>query len=96
MTEKKSRYTGYTKEKGQANIEYSKRALKRVPLDLRKEKYEQVKAYADLQGETVNGFIKIAIEERIDKLSGDKTVPDPAEDETGPAPGAGIKDHESP
>ena len=44
---------------------YKKEKLKRVPLDLTKEKYEEVKEHALSNSETVNGFIKRAIDETI-------------------------------
>ncbi len=50
------------------NMEYAKSKLKRIPLDVQKEKYDQIKAAADAAGETVNGFIKKAIDERIERL----------------------------
>ena len=49
---------GYTEK-------YAKEHLKRVPLDVRKEKYEEIKAAADKAGESVNGFIKRAIDDRL-------------------------------
>lgn len=57
----------YEKKK-QYNIKYSKEKYKRVPLDLPKEKYEQIKTVSSNLGETVNGFIKKAIEDRINNL----------------------------
>ena len=44
---------------------YAKEKLKRIPLDVTKEKYEEIKAIADAAGESVNGYIKKAIDERI-------------------------------
>jgi hypothetical protein len=44
-------------------MEYAKKNLKRVPLDVQKEHYERIKAHAEGRGETVNGFIKRAIDE---------------------------------
>ena len=58
-SEKKTRY----------NIEYAKKNLKRVPLDLQIEKYNIVKAHADRKGESLNGFIKRAIDETIQRES---------------------------
>lgn len=49
--------------------EYQKTKLKRIPLDVPKEKYEEIKAAADTAGETVNGYIKKAIDERIERES---------------------------
>jgi hypothetical protein len=47
------------------NIEYKKKNLKRVPLDLPLEKYEEVKSHCQERSESVNGFIKRAIEETM-------------------------------
>lgn len=45
---------------------YQKEKLKRIPLDVQKEKYAEIKAAADTAGETVNGYIKKAIDERME------------------------------
>ena len=37
---------------------YQKEKLKRIPLDVQKEKHEEIKAHADAAGEKVNGYIK--------------------------------------
>ena len=50
-----------------ASISYAKKALKRIPLDVQKEKYDEIKAAADRAGETVNGYIKRAIDERMER-----------------------------
>jgi len=42
--------------------------IKRVPLDMQKSDYEKIKAAADSCGESVNGFIKKAIQERLERL----------------------------
>ena len=63
--EKKSKYTGYTKAQGRASMKYAKLHLKRVSLDLSKESYNQVKAYAESRGESTAGFIKRAISEAM-------------------------------
>ena len=56
-----------TKEdKAKYDINYAKAKLKRIPLDVQKEKYEQIKAAADRNGESVNGYIKKAIDERME------------------------------
>ena len=47
------------------NANYAKAKLKRIPLDVQKEKYNQIKAAADAVGEKVNSYIKKAIEERM-------------------------------
>lgn len=40
--------------------------MKRIPLDVQKDKYEEIKAHAERQNESVNGFIKRAIDETIE------------------------------
>ena len=44
-----------------------KKSLKRIPLDVQKEKYEEIKAAANAAGEKVNTYIKKAINERIER-----------------------------
>lgn len=48
------------------NMEYAKTKLKRIPLDVQKEKYEEIKAAADAAGKSVNGYIKAAIDEKME------------------------------
>ncbi len=56
------------KEKKKAyDIEYAKNKLKRIPLDVTKDKYQEIKSVADSQNQTVNGFIKKAIDEKIER-----------------------------
>lgn len=52
------------------NIQYSKSKLKRIPLDVQLTKYEEIKSAAESVNETVNGFIKKAIDDRIDTIKG--------------------------
>lgn len=53
-----------------ANIKWQAANYRRVPLDVRKEYYTDVlKPAADKAGETVGGFIKKAIAERIERLN---------------------------
>ena len=47
--------------------DYRKNKLKRVPLDIPIEKYEQIKEYASSHSETINGFIKRAIDETMER-----------------------------
>ena len=60
----------YNESRKKASIEYAKRSLKRIPLDVQKEKYDEIKAAADKAGETVNGYIKKAIEQRMENENG--------------------------
>lgn len=52
-------------KKTKYDIEYAKTKLKRVPLDVSKEKYREIKDAADAVNESVNGYIKKAIDLRI-------------------------------
>lgn len=46
---------------------YQKENLKRVPLDMRKSEYDELKAAAEAAGMKVNGFIKAAINEKMER-----------------------------
>lgn len=54
------------KKKAEYNRNYAKNNYKRVPLDISVEKYEQLKLIATDKGESVNGYIKKAIDFRIE------------------------------
>ena len=57
-----------TKEdKAKYDIQYAKSKLERIPLDVQKEEYEQIKAAADAAEESVNGYIKQAIRQRMQR-----------------------------
>lgn len=53
------------KKKVQYNIEYAKKNYKRVPLDITLDKYNELKSASDKAGETINGYIKKAIDMRM-------------------------------
>jgi len=53
--------------KTEYNLKYAKSHYKRVPLDVSLDKYDEIKAAADTQGETLNGYIKKAIDMRLKK-----------------------------
>jgi len=63
----------YSDNKIKYNMQYAKRNLKRIPLDVQKEKYEEIATAAAAIGETVNGFIKTAIDERMERTKESKT-----------------------
>lgn len=48
---------------------YAKANLKRIPLDVQKEKYEEIKTAATAAGESVNGYIKKAVDQRMERES---------------------------
>ena len=53
--------------KAKYDIEYAKNKLNRIPLDVQKEKYEEIKAAATAAGESVNGYIKKAVDQRMER-----------------------------
>ena len=55
--------------KAKYDTEYAKNKLKRIPLDVQKEKYEEIKAAATAAGESVNGYIKKAVDQRMERES---------------------------
>lgn len=59
-----------TESQKQSRYNYAKKNLKRIPLDVQKETYEKIKAASERAGESVNGYIKKAIDERMER---DKT-----------------------
>ena len=57
-----------TKEdKAKYDIQYAKWNLQRMQIDVHKEEYEQIKAAADAAEESVNGYIKQAIRQRMQR-----------------------------
>lgn len=61
-----------TKASNEAQYRYNTAHLKRVPLDIQKSVYEEIKAHAEARSESVNGFIKRAISETMER---DKAAP---------------------
>lgn len=59
----------YTVKGNAASARYKAKAIKRVPLDMQRKEYDRLKRIATEKGETVNGFIKRSIRERIERLS---------------------------
>ena len=56
-----------TEGQKQSMYNYAKKNLKRIPLDVQKEKYDEIKTAADSAGESVNGYIKKAIDDRMER-----------------------------
>lgn len=48
-------------------LQYKKDNYKRIPLDVTIEKYNQIKKHSEDMHETVNGFIKRAIDETMER-----------------------------
>lgn len=57
----------YSESRKRASIKYAKENLKRIPLDVKISVYTQIQAHAELQGESLNGFIKRAIMETMER-----------------------------
>lgn len=55
----------YSESSKKASIKYAKKSLKRIPLDVQKAKYEEIKQASEAAGESVNGYIKVAIDQRL-------------------------------
>ena len=61
----------YSKGSYESSKKYKEKNIKRVPLDVQIEMYERIKQAAEANGETVNGFIKQAISERLNRVQTD-------------------------
>ena len=57
----------YSEASKRATIKYQREHLKRIPLSVPLEFYESLKAAADITGESVNGYIKAAIFQRMER-----------------------------
>jgi predicted HicB family RNase H-like nuclease len=68
--EKKSTYNGYNESRKNSSLKYARENLKRIPLDVQKEQYLQIQAAAAAAGESVNGYIKGAIIQRMERDQG--------------------------
>lgn len=58
-----------TESQKKANTKYREKSIKRIPLDVQKEKYEEIKMAAEAAGESVNGYIKKAVDWRMEQDS---------------------------
>ena len=50
-----------------ANAKYNAKAYEQMPVRVPKGKKDQIKSHADTQGESLNGFVKRAIDEAIER-----------------------------
>lgn len=55
-----------TEAQKRANMKYRKENVKRIPLDVQKEKYIEIQEAATAAGEKVNAYIKRAIDMRME------------------------------
>ncbi len=66
----------YNEKSYEASKKYRAKSIKRVPLDMQIAEYDAMKAHAEARGESVNGFIKRAISETMER---DNTAPGASE-----------------
>lgn len=59
-----------TQKQKESMYRYRDKNIKRIPLDVQKEKYDEIKAAAMAAGESVNGYIKKAVDDRMERESG--------------------------
>lgn len=64
---KRGDFVAYNETAYKASQKYKAGNIKRVPLDMQKSRYEEIKAHAEVRGESVNGFIKRAISETMER-----------------------------
>lgn len=57
----------YTEKKKESNRRWDEKNLDRISIAVPKGNREKIKAHAASQGETVNGFIKRAIDEAMER-----------------------------
>lgn len=57
----------YNEKNKNYSLQYKKDHIKRIPFDVQIETYEQIKEHIQKTGESVNGFIKRAINETMEK-----------------------------
>lgn len=67
----------YNEKSYEASKKYRAKSIKRVPLDMQIAEYNAMKTHAESCGESVNGFIKRAISEAMER---DNAAPGTAED----------------
>lgn len=73
MAEKKpSAYTGYTEARKAANAKYEAETVERISLVLPKGKKAIIKAHTEHTGQSVNGFINEAIDEKMEREGGEQ------------------------
>lgn len=68
-----------TEKRKESMMQYAKKNLKRIPLDVKLEYYDRIKAHAATRNESVNGFIKRAIDEAIERDKSPASTGSPTE-----------------
>ena len=59
--------SNYNEGRKQSTYKYREKNIKRIPLDVQIEDYEAYKRHAEAVGESLNGYIKKAVQERIER-----------------------------
>lgn len=54
--------------KAKYDMEYAKKNLKRIPLNVQKDKYKEIAVAARKAGMSINGYIKEAINEKMSRM----------------------------
>lgn len=67
-----------TKAQNKATAKYKKANYKRIPLEIPIDQFDVIKVAADAAGESVNGYIREAIRQRMES-EGNETDAGPAE-----------------
>jgi len=62
-----SKYTGYTESGKKATMKYKKEHCGRIVVDVRKEKKEEYKAFAESQGKSLTALIVELLETEMGK-----------------------------
>lgn len=57
----------YNKAAYLASKKYKEKSIKRIPLDVQVELYQELRSAAEMKSESVNGYIKTAIRQRLER-----------------------------
>lgn len=69
------KYAELSEKSKQSQIEYKKKNIKRVPLDMQISMYEKLKEVSNAFGVPVNSYIKQAITEKIERDTNQSSEP---------------------
>lgn len=64
----------YTEAQKKATEKYKRENYKRIPLDVPKAEYDRIKAHAEGRKESVNGFIRRAVDETMERDNGPQSA----------------------
>lgn len=69
----------YNEARKKSTLEYRARSIKRISVDVKAEYYDRVKSAADSSGESLSGYVKKALNERMQQ---EGFLPDQTETES--------------